>query len=153
MLAIGDIRRAGLGGSRIVVVAIAERDGAAAIDRRRVSQGQLTASSQYWPKHRVKALGPLQPGGNALPRPLVILIAVAGLPSSVVKVSVTGTEPLLTTALIDPLGAWVATKLLCVVAAYGDCNRARLRSAGVIVVAVIERQRAAGSGGWDYTSG
>ena len=66
---------------------------------------------------------PNQPAGNVLTppalRPLVMVIAVAGLPSSVVKVSVTGTEPLLTTALIDPLGDGVTTKLLFVVAAYG----------------------------------
>ena len=45
-----------------------------------------------------------------------MVMAVAGLPSSVVKVNVTGTEPLLTTALIDPLGDCVTTKLLLVVA-------------------------------------
>ena len=60
--------------------------------------------------------GPLQPAGRVL-RPLVIVIAVAGLPSSVVKVSVTGTEPLLTTALIVPLGDLGSRpRLLCVVA-------------------------------------
>ncbi len=67
---------------------------------------------------QVNEAGPVQPAGRVV-RPLVMAIAVAGLPSSVVKVTVTGLAPPLTTAPIEPLGAVVAIRLLWVVEAYG----------------------------------
>ena len=139
-----DTRRAGLGDSRVIVVAISEREAAAAIHRRRVGQRQLTAGSRAGRStENVPVPVPvLQPGGNVL-RSLVIVIAVAGLPSSVVKVSVTGTEPLLTTAPIVPLGSWVAHQIVVRGRDVGDRDRTGLRSAGIGVVAVLQLQRAA----------